>query len=223
MKISFLCLAMIVLADAREGKSRSDLHFNHYRHGTHKQQRGHDGRILQSLPYSRAGRIGTRAYKVCGKSNRGKASGKANKKPPTRHLLPCVDYGDPGDDPIDESSPDEVPTIVPTPSPSDQPSIGTNRAASGSNKGTDVDLDYEPYKASGSNDRRPDGDEDEDEDEPPSDRDGGGAGSGSNDDFVGIGDAVDLGGDGGDGAAVDNQHETVPSNDSVPSNDERKN
>lgn len=211
---------MIVLADASKGKSRGDLHFNHFRHEAHKQQGGHDGRLLQSSPsYGRPGRIGTRAFKECaGKSGKssGKSSGKASKKPSTRRLMPCVDYGDPGDDPIDESSSsleDPVPTIFPTSSPSNQPSIPTNRAASGSNKGTAVDIDYEPYEVSGSNDGGPN------EDEVPGDRDGGTGTSG-----IDIGDPVgDIGGGGGDGAAVDNGHEVVPSNDGVPSNDERKN
>ena len=64
-----------------------------------------------------------------------------------RKLFPCVDYGDPGDDPIDES-------VEPTGSPSASPSLDLSvyRTGSGSNKGTNVDADYEPYKASGSND-----------------------------------------------------------------------
>lgn len=195
MKLSLFVLSLVVIVESGAGHSQNTLRHvkTPPKKANQKRHKGNDARILPvALPYGKPGRIGSRAHKVCGKANNGKA------KPP-RQLFPCVAYGDPGDDPIDKDPPSVA--------PSSPPLADLNRAASGSNKYADVVLVYEPYVVSGSNDRKPDIDDDvQDREADPSDGSGGFV---DTDPILGVdNDPVD-----------DTVREEVPSNDETPSND----
>jgi hypothetical protein len=198
MKLSLFVLALVVIVESSVAHSQNTLRHvkTPPKKANQKRHKGNDARILPvALPYGKPGRIGSRAHKVCGKAKNGKA------KPP-RQLFPCVDYGDPGDDPIDKDPPSVAPSSPPT--------ADVNRAASGSNKDADVDLDYEPYEASGSNDRKPDIDDGQDREADPSDGSGG---------FVDIDPSFSPSPGVDDDPEDDNDQEKVPSNDELPSND----
>jgi hypothetical protein len=149
----FGCFFAILLLIQGQG-SAAKTHYG-LRHAPKKSSmRGHKGSARRKLilnPPKKSGRLGSK-IKVCGKP-KGKGGG--------RRLFPCVEYGDPGDDPIDRDADgdEEVlvmtkPVFPPTTAPSTDQELF--RGASGSNKDTDFVFEYEPYKVSGSNDRKPD-------------------------------------------------------------------
>eukprot|EP00980_Cylindrotheca_fusiformis_P010582 scaffold2353_cov134-Cylindrotheca_fusiformis.AAC.5 len=228
MKLTFFgILSLGIIADNGAAHDQYAL-----RHGktplkrAHKQHmnKGKDETFPVKLQRGSPGRHGMRALKGCGKANgkskgnsRGKGYGKGKGKS-RRTLSSCVDYGDPGDDPIGKGSPSGSqkasptgdPTTLPTLSPSLLPTADDNRAGSGSNKGTDIDFEYDPYDpaASGSNDQQA---EAEDADEDVEDR-----ATDDTDDFG----VIDVLPDGNETTTDDDDsEEVVPSNDGVPSND----
>lgn len=141
MKLSTFALALVLVIDGVNAKQQHALRQTiPHKNKRNKKSKGSADIQSRDLVAHKVvpKRFRNRPYKICGKK-RGKGM--------DRKLFPCVDYGDPGDDPIDESA-------EPTGSPSSSPSLNLSvlRTGSGSNKGTAVDADYEPYEVSGSND-----------------------------------------------------------------------